>query len=165
MYVSYVSFVRGVSYGELILFTGDLKTKKMKKQLSAINKKRLELLEDTVKYYSVSPVDRRCTDGGTCNYHPATLGMQETSEGCAVGRLLSRRMAARFDSYGEKSVTELFVDLPKKLQKYGGAFLQNLQSFHDTDHYWNSKGLSVTGKTQVKILKKRITNNYYDSLC
>lgn len=130
--------------------------------LDKIDQKRIELLDETVKYYSTDPDGRRCAVDGCCYYHPKTLGLEGKSEGCAIGRLLSRRMALQFDNNGGDSIDELFEILPMKIKKYGIVFLTDLQMLHDFDRYWTCDGLSIIGKNKVKEIKEKIIEGDYN---
>ena len=86
---------------------------------------REELLQDAINYFWGKP-ERWCVkDGNTnlCQYIP-----NATSEGCAIGRLLPIEVT---QSLPNKSVQEVFNELPEWMQKLGANFLGLVQECHD----------------------------------
>lgn len=127
--------------------------------METIQEKRAIVLQDTIQYYSQDPDGRRCSGYGTCCYSPKTIGKEETSEGCAVGRLLSAELREELDIYyNGRTVryTPLFETLPQEIQDLGKDFLSMLQSLHDEDTYWDSEGLSKVGEEEVQRIEEWI---------
>ena len=120
----------------------------------------LELLNDTIAYYSVNPAERRCQANGSCCYSPKTNYIP-TSDGCAIGRHLDGDVKEKFDFRGgsiysiKKNVLELFALAPQWMQDMHIYFLQDIQGLHDNPDYWNETGLSEEGKERVDEIKKR----------
>lgn len=133
-----------------------------------IKERQLEILEDTVKYYS-EDVSRRCVDDGECRYSPESLNIQDISEGCAVGRLLPRDLCNKLDdldpslSAGSFFNTEKYPNLgiPQDILDLGKRFLVDLQSLHDTDSNWDINGLSERGNRFVNSIQQGVETNYY----
>jgi hypothetical protein len=114
----------------------------MKKSIKQL---QLEFLEEMVEYYSADPKKRRNYNETieACQYHPAS----EESEGCAIGRKVSKRLAKKLDNFiglGDDDGTSvkcngIFKLLPQKLQRLGKRFLIDIQDFHDEKDYWADK--------------------------
>lgn len=120
--------------------------------MKTIQQKRLALLEETVKHYSKNPMERRCTKDGKCRYSAETLNLKK-STGCAIGRKLTPKKRLQLDKQFEgkpSGVEDVFDELPKKLQELGEDFLSQLQGLHDTNNYWDEKGLTEEGKQEVE---------------
>ncbi len=131
-----------------------------------LQKNKLRILEETVLYYSEN-TKRRCLhhdeDKTICFYYGAN-NVNAESDGCAIGRLLPKELADKFDreySFNNKkgSVIKLFDLLPLELQEYGLPFLSQLQSFHDKNYYWTDNGLSAFGEALVERFKIEIEKN------
>ena len=123
---------------------------------------RLEFLESTIKYYKENP-QRRCTNNDGCFYSPVTVGKEDISGGCAIGRFIDPVLALEFD--GESKLLGLAISgvfrrpeykerLPKWMQKMDINFLEDVQSLHDDGIYWNDWGLTDAGKRKVDSIKK-----------
>lgn len=117
-----------------------------------------ELLINGLKYYCVNPQERRCIDEkGNCRYSPYSLGKEETSEGCWIGRLLDPEVAKKID-YNEQDVDivslieENYYELPNYMNNVNMDYLNKLQDLHDADAYWTQSGLSELGKEKVTII-------------
>jgi hypothetical protein len=116
----------------------------MKKSIKQL---QLEFLEDMVEYYSADPKKRRNYDEEheVCQYLP----ISKESEGCAIGRKISKRLAKKLDNfiglgddYGSGTSVDsdgVFELLPQKLQNLGQEFLIDIQKFHDEKEHWASK--------------------------
>ena len=91
---------------------------------------RIDVLNDAIQYYWGKP-ERRCVSiNGGCQYKPS-----ETSEGCAVGRLLPLDVAESLQQDGEVSDNRVFSLLPSNVQDLGQDFLQGLQVLHDSEYF------------------------------
>lgn len=134
--------------------------------MKEINKKRLQILEDTLKYYSQDPKERRCQNDGQCLYSGETAGKQ--TDGCAVGRLLEPELRSKLDieyTLSEdrgSSVSFVFDELPKDIQELGEEFLTELQGLHDGDRHWTDTGVSEDGKTKYNDIKECINTECYE---
>lgn len=134
-----------------------------------IKERQLEILEDTVKYYS-EDVLRRCVDNDECRYSPESLNIQDISEGCAIGRLLPREICNKLDDLDPNlSARSLFdterypnLGIPQDILDLRKGFLTDLQALHDLNHHWDENGLSEKGKKLVSIIKQRIETDYYN---
>lgn len=117
---------------------------------------RLELLEDTVNWFSANP-NRRCINPDRrCCYSPQSLPNNSKTTGCAIGRHLSPELALYLDENytNNSSVSEVFHNLPEDLQILGVDFLLNVQDLHDTDAYWGKNGLTEAGQRYVNKIKE-----------
>lgn len=111
---------------------------------------REELLQDAINYYWGRP-ERRCVDNsGSCVYSPT-----ETSEGCAIGRLLPLDISERLNDGTGVSDSSIFNELPEWLQDMGVDFLQALQIIHDLEYFvYKSVGdISLYMKKWVDLTK------------
>lgn len=91
-------------------------------------KTREEILQNAIDYYWGKP-ERKCLSkiGSTCIYSPS-----DTSMGCAIGRLVSKKVAVKLDELGSSvGNLEIFELLPEWLKAMGQDFLHSLQSLHD----------------------------------
>jgi len=127
---------------------------------------RLELLEDTVKYYS-SDTNRRCVSkSGGCYYSPEKANMVGFSDGCAIGRLLTTELRIKLDSVDgcDSGVDEyrVFNQLPKEIQLLGAGFLSDLQYLHDSSINWGENILSIAGSGNVSLMRENIENDSFD---
>lgn len=122
---------------------------------------KLEILEETVAFYS-EDVDRRAyTEGEGCVYNT------EDGKHCAVGRCLLpklKELGTGFVGNFSTAVSELadrrdITNLDSLLQeKYRGhniEFWTDLQILHDSNSYWNEFGLSKEGQHYYEDLKVR----------
>lgn len=134
-----------------------------------LKKRQLEILEDTVKYYSEN-VLRRCVEDGACRYSPESLNIQDISEGCAIGRLLPRDLCNKLDELdSDLSVRYFFhksdrypnLEIPQDILVLGKDFLIALQTLHDMDCYWDENGLSERGESFVGEIQQKIKTNFY----
>ena len=123
--------------------------------------KQLQLLEETVAYYSENTL-RRCVIDRHCMYSGKLITLTE-SDGCAVGRLLPKELAEKFDELGGGIIAKYFDLLPKKIKGYTLNFLRTLQRLHDNPIYWNDSGSGLTklGKNYFEIFKNEINNGKY----
>lgn len=113
-------------------------------------KYRLNFLLDTAEYYNSK--NRAIGKDKLCVY-----SCTNESEGCAIGRFLTKAMARKFDNYSNSSIqnNEIFNSLPEDLRNLGQDFLLKIQELHDGKSYWTLKGLSSDGKTKVQNIKNK----------
>lgn len=113
---------------------------------------KIELVWDTVNYYSENPVERRCKSNVGYVYSP-TNANKPNSEGCAVGRLLTNELKIKLDNVGmmgAAGVGSIFHELPDDIRAYGQYLLESLQGLHDLDDNWTPDGISDEGEEYVK---------------
>lgn len=114
---------------------------------------KLQLLKETVEWYSEDPKGRRCIVNGVFKYGGV-------SEGCAVGRLMTPEERKLLDDNDVKGLVTIedFLKLPTQVQEWGKTFLRGLQTLHDTTGYWDYKGkrLTIYGQVYVSRLKNHI---------
>lgn len=88
---------------------------------------RIDLLNDAIAYYWGKP-ERLCVnEHGYCQYHPS-----DTSEGCAIGRLLPEDIVDKLPSDSGVYDVKVWDYLPDWLKNMGQEFLKDLQILHDT---------------------------------
>lgn len=119
---------------------------------------KLEIIEETVKFYSKDIRRRSLDTDGVCVYN----GIHNTH--CAVGRALLPKYKKEISGNrgygvkrlpkqnGEKSLDDM---LSEKYRGHEEEFWRDLQALHDTDHYWKSGGLTEYGENWVGELKER----------
>ncbi len=99
---------------------------------------RIAVLNDAINYYWGKP-ERRCANNfGTCQYKPS-----DTSEGCAIGRLIPLKLAESLPQGDGVNRDVVFNKLPKRIQKLGVNFLSALQSLHDGSNFENMNETTV----------------------
>jgi len=116
----------------------------------------LELIEETVAYYSEDTSRRGVNAGGDCEYKTGRGQM------CAVGRCLMKKT-----DVGPFNVSLGVVDL---FSDYGGATLfqvkyrkiepnlwVDLQLFHDRPLNWDEQGLTKRGEGVLADIKRNHT--------
>ena len=93
---------------------------------------REELLQDAINYFW-GRLDRRCVDPekGNCMYIPS-----ETSEGCAIGRLLPIDIAQSLPNTTVENII-VFDLLPEWMKAFDIKFLSALQECHDRKAFAN----------------------------
>ena len=126
-----------------------------------MSKSKLEIIDETVKYYSNNP---RSISSGNC-YHYYQEG-ENGPEFCAFGRCCTEDNAKILESKGayislicsSDSNHRPSVDTFLKPEYHGHnlEFWEDIQDLHDSHGYWErDKVLSALGKSRVKQLKER----------
>jgi hypothetical protein len=117
----------------------------------------LKLIDETVAYYAADPQRRRAKDNSGCSY--------ETDDGrrCAVGRCLQDpryiqivvvtplACSALPDRMQASTLDEL---LKPEYRGYPEELWRLLQRLHDSTVYWNTNGLTLTGRERVDTIKE-----------
>jgi hypothetical protein len=123
-----------------------------------------KLLDETVEYYSADPENRRAYDRvrGICEYE------SEYGAYCAVGRCMSEAGIYNFGDFEgdfeellEQAESQEAIFREDKLG-FSNNFWKALQSLHDKNGYWDSKGLSKEGERAVEAIHRKIYNGVYD---
>ncbi len=127
----------------------------------SLKQKMLNLLHETVAYYSIDPIKLRSRSSDNCFYSPVNSG-QPDSKGCAIGRLIEDEdLKKELDQLQEEwsvNIRELLTDrqfenvtkqLPEYLLQFPPIFLNELQILHDTNGHWNINGLTDRGLNAV----------------
>lgn len=114
----------------------------------------LELLEDTIGYYS-EDINRRCvSDAGGCKYSPLQTGKVGISDGCAIGRFMTpEAKEAAWGAVGTVYNTNINL-LPDFMQEMDVKFLGAVQSLHDDPDCWEEGGLTERGQEYVNSIKR-----------
>tara|TARA_R110000850_G_scaffold107584_1_gene219311 strand:- start:210 stop:584 length:375 start_codon:yes stop_codon:yes gene_type:complete len=120
-------------------------------------KTKLEIIEETVKYYTVDK-NNRAMDGGDCVYNA------EDGSHCAVGRCFNQdfkdegvELAYNYDSDAFALQHNGSIDhmLMKEYSGHETTFWSDLQNFHDRPRYWGKNfDLTQDGEEAVIKLKK-----------
>lgn len=123
-----------------------------------------EFLLDALEYYTKDS-RRRCTSRGACTYSPTNSAKNGISEGCIIGRHLSRKNQLLADNIGEdtniKHILETHSTLiPLWIRNFGGDFLLDCQLLHDNSANWNSvSGLNSIGISSLKTIIREYNLN------
>jgi len=117
-------------------------------------KTKLEILEETVKYYA-EDLSRRGYDDveDECRYFITKNKM------CAIGRVAKnpREFEKRFKGESVASIREsLDQFLKPEYRGHSINFWDELQMLHDTDENWCEEGLSDRGKEVVEEIKLEV---------
>lgn len=113
------------------------------------------MLQDVISYFGKNPKQNRCIDNikGKCLYNPP---IDSKSIGCAIGMYLDNKTASYFDNLLDTSIIDIFSNfelkakLPKWMQIMPIEFLDDLQTLHDINTFWNKKkGVSDSGKKEI----------------
>lgn len=112
-----------------------------------IRARRLEVLDETVKFYSEDINRLSILENGNCLY--------KTTDGkmCAIGRLTKN--VDNISNLQNHSVdcNSVWDNLEDEIKQLGKWFLCNLQKLHDYKDYWNEKGLSEQGLNKYNDIK------------
>lgn len=118
------------------------------------NKAKLQwILDDMLSYFTN---ETRCLLGGDCQYEGT-----ETSEGCAIGRLLTDGSAKYLDGKGDiddimwvyNNISPRKFGLPSFIVE-NHLFFRLIQQLHDDSNNWvENKGLSEVGLHRLSIIK------------
>lgn len=131
--------------------------------MPTIKERQLQILDETVAYYS-KDTNRRCTSPkgtvtGGCFYAPESVNKVGISDGCAVGRLLTPEFRIFIDSKIEPGFNSyidnenIFSLLPNDIKELGGSYLRALQGLHDSPLHWLENGISTNGLEYVEKMK------------
>lgn len=120
----------------------------------------LDIIDETVEFYSADPVNRRSIGDRNCLYNGPD------GKRCAFSRYVKDEYVpqmAEYCSAGE-SYNRLKFDIKDEVMKpgYEGLdihFWNQLQKIHDFSDNWNSTGLTDTGKEYVRQFKEHIAKD------
>jgi hypothetical protein len=104
-------------------------------------KTKEEFLQDNLNYFWGKPERLSLNYLNECVYTP-----EGESEGCAIGRHISLKLAKKLDNIGGASNFTAFNLLPKWMQKLEQDFLVAMQDLHDFQFF--------TDKNKEGILEK-----------
>jgi hypothetical protein len=116
-------------------------------------KTREEFLQDNLNYFWGKP-ERQCKDGKGCFYSP-----KRESEGCAIGRHLSLKLANKLDAAEDTEVAndDIFNYLPKWMQALGQDFLVGIQELHDSEVFVEKREIRVNSYMNSFVDMSKIT--------
>jgi hypothetical protein len=115
-------------------------------------KTKLEIIDEIVEYYSTDTSRRgvQLTSFGseTCAY------LTNDGKMCAVGRCM---IEPTIDLGGAARdvLEDSFYLLKPEYRIEDLEFWENLQNLHDTNSYWDKKGLTQRGLQEIEYLKTR----------
>lgn len=122
------------------------------------------MLQDIITHFSENPDEKRCYKNvGKCLYNPPKT--KPESIGCAIGMYIDTETAKKFDKLGSSGIKRVFLKYPDLLPSWMVVlpveFLERCQTLHDVSNYWESKGLSKSGKEYVKFICKEQKLPFY----
>lgn len=120
--------------------------------MKTIKQQRLDLLNETVSYYS-EDINKRAIKDNFCYYYQADTGHK-----CAIGRHINYQdyLNNKLDEGFTVKEYYIFALLPEHIRRLNEDFLYEVQRLHDGEDYWDVNGLSDKGKYKVLC----ITNSY-----
>jgi hypothetical protein len=121
-----------------------------------MRKTKLQIIEETAAFYMEDP-SRRAYNAITdmCEY--------QTTDGrnCAVGRYFIDPQNIR--NYGVKELALrgefLQENLIEEVRGHDWVFWESLQRFHDRFFYWDTDGITESGRTYLQELKQKYAND------
>lgn len=136
------------------------------KKLSPKQQLMLQILDEVRDYYGENQNRRSYNDDDNCRYS----GPNNTH--CAVAHFFNsrgKRRAKKYDFY-MKTPSDIIEDrgMNKEYRDLGFSFWNDIQTFHDTHSYWNSRKdcfLTKEGVNYYNFVKRLIKSNAYDTLC
>lgn len=123
--------------------------------------KMLEVLEDTKLFFEVDVQRRVIDEEGNCSYEDAQ------GNRCAVGRQLTEKdieILRKMNLLTNVSVIGIkpHLETSKIIFQFPTDFWEDIQTFHDTEHYWNpDQGLSKEGHRKYAEIKNNIKSGHY----
>lgn len=114
-------------------------------------KTKLEIINETVAYYSEDP-RRRAFSGMSCRY------ITRDGKMCAFGRCeVDPNINEEADVRGRFRDRFELMDVALKIEYRGHqiSFWEDIQRLHDNKSHWNESGLSDSGMIHVQILKEK----------
>lgn len=135
----------------------------MAKQIKRTKQDYLNLLKETVNYYTVEKNERSVNEEGGCFYY-------KDGKMCAVGRCLinpkDKDKKLSEVGWGDSTVEELMREFnqsifKKQYRRFDTNFWGLLQELHDSMNagYWNAFELTRDGNAQVQNIKEWIEAN------
>lgn len=117
-------------------------------------KRYLEILEDTVKFYKKNP--RSVNVHGQCSY------LSPDGARCAVGRYISEENIQKLGNLNGSGVDSLIDEfggldtiLVDSVQGLDEAFWSNLQGLHDSRQCWDGNKLTKYGRDTLALLRSK----------
>ena len=113
-----------------------------------LKKRMLAFLEFTMNHYNF---DNRSYSEAlvACTYAPS----HEDTLGCAIGQWVPDKNRCEEWDEGLYGLEDIKNELPKWMQDMSTYFLLEVQNLHDSNKFWNEKGISELGVLQVNQLK------------
>lgn len=113
-------------------------------------KTKLEIINETVEYYSEDVSRRATNDKGRCEYYI-------NGKMCAFGRCMINpqfKYVSDDPTLGIKNVDQDPL-LKKEYRGHENEFWVDLQNLHDNQYHWDKGGLTEFGQKYVEKLKKK----------
>ncbi len=130
---------------------------------------KLQILNDTIKYYGVDPAKRRSSKmvngEEKCRF---TIGVKNKKH-CAVGRFFKLTLKTNKFEWNEYVIDDVDSELTlnkvlvSKVHGHSLSFWKDLQKLHDSISNWDRKngGLSESGQGLVENIKNNIRDKIY----
>lgn len=118
---------------------------------------KLEIIEDTIKYYSEDVSRRSITINNRCVYKGPDC------KECAFQRVVVDDLSIYDGEYILSSAKSIIEGNPAIVFKPGyegheAGFWNSIQALHDRGYYWDKNGLTTTGLLEVEALKEIYKN-------
>ena len=120
----------------------------------------LEIIEETVAYYSEDTTRRAVTSDGSCLYTTAS------GNHCALGRCLQEEFQTTKFKYNGECGSYVLDDkmgleniLRDEYKGHDKRLWSDLQELHDVRDNWNDNGLTAIGDYMVSELKEKYADN------
>lgn len=115
-------------------------------------KTKLEIIQETADFYSADTTRRatyKTSIGTKCNY------LTMDGKMCAAGRCMVNPEIFAKDNHPINlfDYNDVYAALKPKYRQQDIDFWKSLQSFHDTNNYWDDKGLTAAGNAALNALK------------
>lgn len=122
-------------------------------------KTKIDIINETVEYYSVDPVARRSrASDGTCKYFGEDGKMCAFARYAHPGWLDELKLLEGWSADTCLCVKGIPLNDEVKHFSNDGEFWVAVQKLHDIDTYWDSTGLTESGVTEMQRLKQKYEN-------
>ena len=112
----------------------------------------VEIILETVEYYSVNPIERRSIKGNMCLYEGPN------GQKCAYSRCWKEGVyKPEFENFDAYAIGNPDLVVEEKYKGQSNEFWICLQRLHDGDQFWDKKGLTKIGEDFVNRLIKRFS--------
>ena len=130
------------------------------KTLFKHHERALDIIDETVAFYSEDPSRRAVDEEENACYYQAQDGRR-----CAFGRLMKEEYF-KDDALNGTTISHLVNStngvrthndlLPDKYKGFSLAFWRELQMLHDSALYWDEDGLTKEGKRKVSSMRAEL---------
>lgn len=111
-------------------------------------KTKLEIIDETVDFYSEDVNRRAVRDGGNCEY------LTDDGKMCAVGRCFTKEGLLRYKDELGGFNKYMMHHLKEEYRIEDDQFWSDLQYLHDMNRHWDENGLNENGKEYLCRIKR-----------